>query len=211
MNVHRGFRPARDHSLAADRVVLDRLVESRREMLAFFRRRLGTPEDAEDALQDVCLKAVRAARTLERGEKVDAWLGRIMRHTLVDHYRRRAARQRGEEAFGQELRVQGVEETPTEVQSACACVRAAWSRLRPDQADLLRRADLDAEPRDRIAADLRVTSNALGARLYRARQALKHRIGDLCPVCGAGGFATCDCGHGAGSDGSLAARIHAGV
>ena len=58
----------------------------------FFRRHLRHPEDAEDAVQDFCLKALRAAVTLNDAGRIDAWLARILRNTLVDHYRRGAAR-----------------------------------------------------------------------------------------------------------------------
>src|SRR3546814_5484831 len=55
-----------------------------------------------DALQDFCLKVLHAAETPEDDEKIDSWLGRILRNTLTDHYRRRAARQRAEAAYGLE-------------------------------------------------------------------------------------------------------------
>ena len=90
----------RDRDTTIDR----QLVERRRDFYRFLRCRLSRPEDAEDALQDFCLKALRAANALEDSQKVDAWLGRILRNTLTDHYRRRAARQNGESAFARESR-----------------------------------------------------------------------------------------------------------
>lgn len=174
-------------------VVHDRLVERRAEMLSWFRRRLASPEDAEDALQDACLKAIRAAPSLDRIERADAWIGRIMRHTLVDHYRRRAARRRGEQAYALEVLVLDEAEQAQVPERACRCVDMALAALPRDQSRLLRR-DLDDGARACLASDIGITGNALRVRLHRARQALRVRIGDLCPTCGSGDFAECDCG-----------------
>lgn len=176
-----------------DTQINQRLVESRRAFQGYFRRRLGNPQDAEDAFQDFSLKVIRSAQSLRDGEKIGAWLGRTMHNTLIDHYRRSATRRKAEAAFAQEVQVTTAEtrDSPTEV--PCKCLYAALSRLKPDHAVLLRRADLAEEPRDRIAADLGLTINTLRVRLHRARQALKAELEGLCPACSAGSFLDCDC------------------
>ena len=171
----------------------DRLLACRRDFLSYFRRRLSRPEDAEDAFQDFCLKVVRTAGKLEDEEKIDAWLGRIMRNTLIDHYRRRAAQQRGEAAYEREPQVTALDVQAEHGPKVCRCVREALPGLRPDYAEILKRADLDEQPRERIAAELALTRNNVGVRLYRARQALKAKIKEICPTCGDGGFEHCEC------------------
>lgn len=182
-----------------------RLVARRAEMLAYFRRRLGTLEDAEDALQDVSLKAVRAAPGIASPERADAWLGQVMRNTLVDRYRRSAARRRGEEAFGREVLATGAQSGAAAQAAPCRCVRAALGDLKPDQAELIRRLDLAEEPRETVAAALGITANTLGVRLHRARKALKRRIQALCPTCAKGQFRLCDCSVPAGPGNDRAA------
>lgn len=174
-----------------DRAVERQLTECRSEFLRYFRRRLARPEDAEDALQDFSLKAIRAADTLHKGEKIDAWLGRILRNTLTDHYRRRATRQRAEGAYAIEPRVNAVEAEPE--QTPCRCVHALLPALKPDYAEIIRRADLDEAPRAQIAAELDITTNTLGVRLHRARRALKSQLEVRCAGCCEGGFQTCGC------------------
>lgn len=51
-------------------------------------RRLGSRELAEDLVQETYLKAWRAFTSLEDELRVYAWLHRIMRRELADHYRR---------------------------------------------------------------------------------------------------------------------------
>lgn len=177
----------------APEVVIQRLLECRRDFLRYFRRHLGRPEDAEDALQDFCLRAVRAAGRLADSDKIDAWLSRILRSTLIDHYRRRAARQRAEVAYGWEAQETVFKTDRDGDGEPCGCVRRVLPMLRPDYAEILRRADLDEVPRKRIAAELELTANNVSVRLYRARRALKEKLVEFCPACRDGSFLRCDC------------------
>ncbi len=158
-----------------DATIDHKLVERRQEFFRFFRRRLARPEDAEDALQDFCLKALRAANTLEDSQKVDAWLGRILRNTLTDHYRRRAARLNGETAFAREPRSE-VAPGPEHEPSACGYIRDTLAELKPEYAEIIRRVDLDETSRQCVATELRLTCNNVGVRLHRARRALRIEI-----------------------------------
>lgn len=161
----------RDRDTTIDR----QLVECRQEFFRFFRRRLARPEDAEDALQDFCLKALRAANTLEDSQKVDAWLGRILRNTLTDHYRRRAARLNGETAFAREPRSE-VAPGPEHEPFPCGFIRDILPELKPEYAEIIRRVDLEETSRQCVATELGLTSNNVGVRLHRARRALRIEI-----------------------------------
>ncbi len=175
-----------------DTAVERHLVECRSEFLRYFRRRLDRPEDAEDAVQEFSLKVIRAANTLKDGEKIDAWLGRILRNTLTDQYRRRATRQRAEADYALESREDTVEE-PDPTAMPCACVYHVLPALSARYADIVRRADLDEAPRALIAAELGVTANNVGVRLHRARQALKTKLETHCAGCRDSGFQGCGC------------------
>lgn len=173
--------PATDRHRQHDLAVNRQLIAGRREFLGYLRRRLGSLEEAEDVLQSFSLKVIRASGSASGEEKINAWMGRILRNTLVDHYRRRAVRQRAEAAFvvEQELAAPYAEADPGNARSHCLAV--ALQRVRPDDADVIRRAELDGEPRGHIAADLGLTTNALNVRLHRARQALRREMESSCP------------------------------
>lgn len=173
-----------------------RLTDSRREFLRFFQRRLSQPEDAEDALQDFCLKAIRAAENLDDGEKIDAWLSRILRNTLIDHYRRRATRQRAEAAYGREVQGDVLEGDTGQDERPCCCVHDVLPLLRPDYAEVLTQADLKEEPREQIAVTLGLTANNVGVRLHRARRALKDKLEEDCLKCRDDGYLNCGCPSG---------------
>ena len=174
--------------------VNQRLLDGRGEFLGYLRRRLGSLDEAEDALQDFSLKVIRATHSVERDEKINAWLGQILRHTLIDHYRRRAVRQRAETAYALDITISEVGAETYDSLGPCRCLHDALPRLRPEHAEILRRADLEEEPRFILAADLGLTTNALNVRLHRARQALRLELERSCPACQNGGFMECACG-----------------
>lgn len=171
-----------------------KLIECRNRFLGFLRKRLNSPQDAEDVFQDFCVKVLRKHASIKSGERLDAWLGITLRHTLTDHYRRRATRNRGAETYAIEAKV--LESVAgDEDESACSCVAAAIQRLKPAQAELLSRLDLQEEPRRAVASELGISLNALGVRIHRIRAALKEKIAEICPICGDGRFMQCDCDH----------------
>jgi len=63
-------------------------------LLRFARRRTATLSDAEDALQETCLRAWRAFAELRDDARARAWLYRILRTVLSDGLARDARRQR---------------------------------------------------------------------------------------------------------------------
>ena len=91
MSAHNRHRSRHPNPAARDEAVDRHLVECRTEFLRYFRRRLASPEEAEEVLQDFSLKVIRAAPPPE-DEKIGAWLGRMLNDTVTDHHRRRATR-----------------------------------------------------------------------------------------------------------------------
>ena len=143
-----------------------KLIECRNKFLGFLRKRLNSPQDAEDVFQDFCVKVLRNYRSINSGKRLDAWLGTTLRNTLTDHYRRRATRNRGAEAYAIETKV--LEPTTEEFdEPACSCITAAMQKLDPTQAELLSRLELRDEPRVAVAADLGVSLNTLRVRAHR--------------------------------------------
>ena len=81
------------------RVEEGRWRELRKRLGAFVGRRLGTPEDAEDVVQDVFVRMQRNIGALSSAERLDAWAFRIARNAIADYYRTWARREvSGEEA-----------------------------------------------------------------------------------------------------------------
>ncbi len=61
--------------------------ELHERLLGFIARRVRTPEDAEDILQEVMLRIHQHHRDLEHADRVTGWVYRIAANAIADHYR----------------------------------------------------------------------------------------------------------------------------
>ena len=112
------FEPTPSKSLSPQAIA--RLVGGHREFLAFLERRVESRAAAEDILQSAF------ARGLERGagvqdEKVVAWFYRVLRNSVIDHYRHRSTPARAMEAWGREF-TESQEPDAALRQEICQCV-----------------------------------------------------------------------------------------
>lgn len=193
MSIHLDSALTGDPLRPSSSMINQHLLAGRQAFLGYLRRRLGSIEEAEDVLQNFSVKVIRAAGSAHNDEKINVWMSQILRHALIDHYRRRAARQSAEATYAREFIIAAASEVENAETGPCPCLHAALPRLRPDHAELLRRADLEEEPRARIATDTGLTLNALNVRLHRARKALRSELESSCPDCRGGRFMDCAC------------------
>ena len=56
------------------------------QLTAFAKRRLTSPQDAEDAVQDACVRAWQGFESLRDESRAAAWLFRILRSVMADEY-----------------------------------------------------------------------------------------------------------------------------
>ena len=195
---HRKRRQVQQDALAATKVtdaaVRRALVESRQDMLGFLRRRLGSREEAEEVLQRFSVRTLERAAELRDTHTVRGWLGRILASTIVDH-QRQATRIRRREVPMEQTNIESLAVAPdVELDGVvCNCLYKLLPTLKPEYAEVIWRADILGEPRDRIAASLGTTLNNIPVRINRGRQALKKRLEEMCLTCPVHGFLDCRC------------------
>jgi RNA polymerase sigma-70 factor (ECF subfamily) len=87
-------------------------------------------------------------------------------------------------------------EQPEDVEDTiCKCVHDLLPGLEPGYAELVRRIDLNGEPRGRVAESLHMSPQTLTVRLLRARRALRRALLRTCSSCPIDGFRDCGCHH----------------
>jgi RNA polymerase sigma-70 factor (ECF subfamily) len=140
------------------------------------------------------LRALERASDLRDVRTVRGWLGRVLASTIADHQRLSSRRRRREVALEQ-TDIESIADTPdSELDEAiCNCLYKLLPTLKPDYAEVIWRADILGEPRERIAASLGTTLNNVTVRLHRGRQALKKRLERMCLTCPVHGFLDCRC------------------
>jgi RNA polymerase sigma factor (sigma-70 family) len=72
-----------------DREIAATVRRERARLMAFIRHRIADAAEAEDILQDTLYELVLAYRLLQPVEQVGAWLARVARNRIIDHFRRR--------------------------------------------------------------------------------------------------------------------------
>ncbi len=166
------------------RAVRAALVAKRAELLSFLRRRAGTAVDADDVLQAALEHALAKCWQLKASAQAEAWLGRVVRNTLLD-----ALRKRGRE----EPLVEDLPAAAEDAAEVCGCVLAQAQELKPEYAWVLRRAIVDGASAAQLAQELGITVNNATVRLHRARKALKARLAAHCGTTTAEACADCGC------------------
>ena len=164
----------------ADAAVRRTLIEGHQDLLAFLLRRLGSREEAEEVLQRFSLRALERAADLRDVRTVRG---------------ARAIRKRRREVAMEQSDIEtiAVEPDPEVDRAVCDCLYKLLPTLKPDYAEVIWRADILGEPRDRIAVSLGTTLNNVTVRLHRGRQALKKGLEEMCLTCPVRGFLDCRC------------------
>jgi RNA polymerase sigma-70 factor (ECF subfamily) len=131
--------------------------------------------DAEDLVQEVCLRACTRLDELAVVANARAWLMRALYHLFIDATRRKRRQPStslpGDDAVGTPRSEDAGPERLAEAGRMHERLEAVWDRLDAEQKALL---SLHAEGHDleELAAIFAVNKNALSARLHRARQRL---------------------------------------
>ena len=170
------------------------LSTNRNAFLGFLVKRLGNRTDAEDVLQEFCIRVLARKGQLREADRMDGWLYAVLRSTLNDHYRKLGRSNRLKDAVLQESQTGVVYDDPVEdMDLICKCVKGLVTELRPADADLIRRIDIDDVDRATVAAELGLKAGTLNVRLHRARVALGDALLAHCGACCRHGFDDCSC------------------
>lgn len=171
---------------------LDRLLANRAQFLSFVRKRVSTPESAEDILQAAFVKGLERGGEDSDEESAVRWFYRVLRNAIIDHYRRDGAARRALEELAAEPMPEPVRE------EVCGCLGGAIDALKPEYRDALRLVDLAERPLAELAREAGITEGNAAVRVHRARAALRKRIAESCGACATHGCLDCQCKKGCG-------------
>jgi RNA polymerase sigma-70 factor, ECF subfamily len=142
----------------------------------FIRRRVRDDATADDLAQETLLKVYRSRHALRDGQRLEAWLYRIARTTLIDHYRRH----RPGEELPANLQAEA-EPRADEVTAAMArAVRHYLEELPERYREPVRLAEVEGLPLAKIALRMGLSLTAVKSRVRRGRSMLKKKLQDCC-------------------------------
>lgn len=162
-------------------------VSVRRRLLGFVARRVASPADAEDLVQDVLLRMAREIGTLRDGERLDAWAYRLARNAIIDEYRRRGRAgaamirlqaERGEEP-GDPTAEPALESDLVELRG---CLWPLIDRLDEPYRSALTATAVDGRTQAEAAAAAGVSLPGMKSRVQRGRDRLRAMLLACCAV-----------------------------
>ena len=148
-----------------------------RPLRAYIYKRVANPDDADDILQEVFFRIHKRIDTLRDEERLPAWLYRIAKNALIDHYRARRHFVNIAETFD-------LEDEPVETDAAAKLAErmpVMVMRCLPEkygQALLL--ADLEGMTQRELAERLGLSLSGAKARVQRARRLLRAAMMNCC-------------------------------
>lgn len=164
-------------------------MENHKRFLGFIQKRVGNREVAEEILQNAFVRGISREASIENTDRALPWFYRLLRNAIVDHFRSQA-RQPVRETLDQAEDVAIDEELEAVV---CQCLGDLIPTLKEEYRALLTRVELDGLSVAEASAELGITANNGGVRLFRARDALKQKLRDACGTCTEHGCLDCTC------------------
>lgn len=156
--------------------------ELRKRLFSFLRRRVATPEDAEDLLQEVFTRIHENAATLDEVESVTGWVYRTAGNAVTDYYRRRGAFARATEAFATMPPVVSEDEDPAAEEELAQCLRPLIATLPETYGQALELTELEGRTQGEAADALGLSLSGMKSRVQRGRTKLKEVLLDCCHV-----------------------------
>ena len=150
----------------------------RAELVRFVEARVRDRATAEDIVQDVLLRAYGRADTLREPGSLQAWLYRITRNAIVDHYRAR----RPAEELPDDLPA-GEDEPGPDARAALArCLRPMIGQLPEHYRDAVQLAELQGLSQQETAERLGLSLSGAKSRVQRARSRLHEMLRACCRI-----------------------------
>ena len=169
-------------ALEKDERLSEVVTREQSRLLAFIRRRVADPRDAEDILQDVFYRLVEANRLLMPIEHVTGWLFQVARNRITDFFRKQqperfsdaGAARPDEEPPGFEDLLPSADDGPDALYARRLLldeIEHALDELPPEQREVFVAHEFDGRSFKDMAAETGVSINTL---LSRKRYAVLH-------------------------------------
>ncbi|MBL8178706.1 MAG: sigma-70 family RNA polymerase sigma factor [Bryobacterales bacterium] len=174
---------------------LARLVESRRQFLAFLRARVDSEAAAEDILQAAFVRTIEKGASVRGEENVVAWFYRLLRNAIIDYYRHRASASRTADQLVHHLESH---QEPDDLfrGGICQCIHSLLASIKPEFRQAIELVDLNGNSMARLAEHAGISANNAAVRVHRARQALRKQLTTACGICATHGCLDCHCRKG---------------
>ncbi|MGM0450383.1 MAG: sigma-70 family RNA polymerase sigma factor [Pseudomonadota bacterium] len=157
--------------------VLNAWNEHSEELEGFLAQRAGSPEEAEDLLQEVFTRAMLEGSAFCELNNARSWLFRVARNQLIDTHRLKKPHDELNESW-----IKAPVETRAPISDLQQCILRNLPDLEEADRHILEACDLGGMTQRDYAAANSLTLAATKARLRRARERLRAQLIRKCQV-----------------------------
>jgi len=147
------------------------------ELIGFLHHHSRHPDDAEELLQELFIKALRQGRQFCSVENPRAWLFQVARNLLNDKYRLH----REMLPLDEEL-PQPETEAPPPVDALSQCLPRVLAEMPEADRVAIVLCDIEGHPQQQLAEQLGISISGAKSRLQRARLRLRQQLEVRCKV-----------------------------
>jgi len=152
----------------------------------FVHRHVADPHEAEDILAEVMLRIHRHLAELDDRERVTAWVYRIARNAIIDHYRRTSRRRESPCSELELMSAPGADDWLDDQEQVLAelgsCIRPLVDALPPDHRRALQLTDLEGKTQAEAARIEGISLSGMKSRVQRARRQFAVLVKSCCDV-----------------------------
>ncbi|PAU81113.1 RNA polymerase subunit sigma-70 [Halovibrio salipaludis] len=157
--------------------VLNAWHDNSDELAGFLTQRAVSPEEAEDLLQEVFVRAMREGNGFCGLDNPKAWLFRVARNQLIDRQRLRKPL-----SDLSEITLETHNESRSPVSELQQCIARNLPELEEHDRHILQACDLDGMTHNDYASHQGLSLPATKARVRRARQRLRALLVQNCNI-----------------------------
>jgi RNA polymerase sigma-70 factor (ECF subfamily) len=151
-------------------------TEHKQALFAFIYSKVDTKEDAEDILNDVFLRLVKATHKAPFPHAISGWLYHVTKNRIVDYYRTKKHVEQLPAELAQE------ESEITIIKQLSHCILPMIHALPERYQRPLLLSEIDGKPYKEVAIELELSLSAVKSRILRGREKLLNSMVKCCTL-----------------------------
>lgn len=157
--------------------------ELERRLRPYLARRVASPADIDDLLQDIFVRMHRSISSLRDEESFGGWIYRVARSAIVDKARRRKRALEVDSLDGVEAAAPMVDDAAEQLQADLGqCVALFVSRLPSPYREAITLTELEGLTQKEAASMLGISLSGLKSRVQRGRDKIRHMFEECCRI-----------------------------
>ncbi len=169
------------------------IIENQRRLLEFLKTFVTNEALPPAILRSAYKKGYEKAGEIKERETMMAWFFRMIRNGAIDQYAAAGEEKSHLERLVARSYVVGKGADASLERALYNCVNGLLETLKPDNADMIRKIELEGKKLEDVAAEEKMAVANAATSLHRAREALKKKILQTCGACPTHASMDCAC------------------